>query len=218
VYMTTNYDDFMGQALEKSARLNGEKPRLMVCPWNRLVRQKLARADQFLSNTALKQAEPAVQQPIIFHLHGHMALPESLVLTEDDYLEFLVELTRDRKLIPLQIREAIAESSLLFVGYRLSDWTFRVIFRSISNLLPFNVRGKHISVQLEPPKDTTLPPEKRDAFQEKTKEYLRKSLQLQDVEVFWISADEFATELNRRWDQKIAPAPQAGAGSGSTVP
>ena len=46
--MTTNYDDFMGQTLEKSARLTGEKPRLMVCPWNRLVRQKLARADPTL--------------------------------------------------------------------------------------------------------------------------------------------------------------------------
>jgi hypothetical protein len=146
-----------------------------------------------------------------------MALPESLVLTEDDYLEFLVELTRDRNLIPLSMREATAESSLLFVGYRLSDWTFRVIFRSISNLLPFNVRGKHISVQLEPPKDEDLPPEKRDTLHEKTKEYLRKSLQSQHVEVFWISADNFARELNRRWTLKTMPAPSASVPAGPTA-
>ena len=33
--------------------------------------------------------------PVVFHLYGRAGIPESLVLTEDDYLEFLIETAKD---------------------------------------------------------------------------------------------------------------------------
>ena len=45
------------------------------------------------------------------------------MLTEDDYLDFLVAVSRDEELLPHQIQRALAGTSLLFVGYRLATGT-----------------------------------------------------------------------------------------------
>ena len=37
---------------------------------------------------------PTPANPLVYHLHGHLEMPQSLVLTEDDYLEFLVRISR----------------------------------------------------------------------------------------------------------------------------
>jgi hypothetical protein len=51
------------------------------------------------------------------------------VLTEDDYLDFLVKVSWDNTVIPPRIAEALTDSSLLLLGYHLQDWDFRVMFR-----------------------------------------------------------------------------------------
>ena len=71
--------------------------------------------------------------PVVFHLHGNDMVPQSLVLTEDDYLEFLVALSRDTRIIPEPIRRAMVGSSLLFIGYSLADSTFRVLHRGLTD-------------------------------------------------------------------------------------
>ena len=49
-----------------------------------------------------------------------------MVLTENDYIEYLVRLGRDpKKMPPPLIRMALARSILLFVGYSLEDITLR---------------------------------------------------------------------------------------------
>ena len=44
--------------------------------------------------------KPNENQPLIFHMHGHYSNLESMVLTEDDYLDFLINLTENRNLLP----------------------------------------------------------------------------------------------------------------------
>jgi len=44
--------------------------------------------------------------PVVFHFHGSYEIPESLVLTEDDYFDFLVNISRDEDLIPARIQQA----------------------------------------------------------------------------------------------------------------
>ena len=39
---------------------------------------------------------PGRDQPLVYHMHGFDEYPASLVLTEDDYLEFLVAILRDK--------------------------------------------------------------------------------------------------------------------------
>ena len=43
------------------------------------------------------------------------------MLTEDDYLDFFVRVSRDPSLNPPRIQRAIGGMSLLFIGYSLND-------------------------------------------------------------------------------------------------
>ena len=53
------------------------------------------------------------------------------MLTEDDYFDYLIGSTRNAELRPSVVKAALARSSLLFLGFRLEEWDFRVLFRSI---------------------------------------------------------------------------------------
>jgi SIR2-like domain len=61
-----------------------------------------------------------------------------MVLTEQDYISFLLNMNNlDRNLVipHRRIRESLASSAQLFVGYGLNDSNCRMVFTSISNSL-----------------------------------------------------------------------------------
>jgi hypothetical protein len=175
VYMTTNYDDFMYAALE----LESKFPKREVCRWNRSPALRGARS------VLTPSYVPTAESPVVFHLHGHMSIPESIVLTEDDYLDYLVAISGEPKLLPHQIKKALAGASLLFVGYRLADWDFRVLHRGIVMAGEPSLRRLSVTVQLRP-----TDPER---------EYLEKYFGAMNVRVYWGTASEFTAELRRRW-------------------
>src|SRR5712664_2483936 len=100
VYLTTNYDDFMARALESRNR----DPKREVCRWNSLTRMERSRFDDGYL--------PTVANPVVFHLHGNTAIPASIVLTEDDYFDFLVNVSRDPMVVPQRIQQALTETSV----------------------------------------------------------------------------------------------------------
>jgi len=175
VYLTTNYDDFMVKAL----RSRGKNPKLELCKWNKYIEDY---PSVFESNI-----EPDATNPIVFHFHGHMEVPESLVLAEDDYLDFLVNIKRNENLIPFRIQRALTGASLLFVGYSLADWNFRVIFRGLIDSTERSLRRLSVAVQIE-----------RDA---NTQKYLTAYFKKEDVQIYWGTAREFCMELKKRWKE-----------------
>jgi hypothetical protein len=79
-----------------------------------------------------------------------MQWPGSLVVTEDDYFEFLLKLAaREWPTFLPRIRKSFGYGSLLFLGYKLRDWDFRVLFRLLADTLKTG-EHKHIAVQLSP--------------------------------------------------------------------
>ena len=178
VYITTNYDGFMVKALESRMR----DAKRDFCRWNKhiTVKKRSVFADGF---------RPEPKKPVVFHLHGNDEVPESLVLTEDDYLSFLVNFSREPKLLPPRIQEALT-ASLLFIGYRLADWDFRVLFQGIVSSMDPNLRRLSVTVQ--------LPPGQQDvkSYQEKYFGEITKGMK-----IYWGTAREFAAELRHRWEQ-----------------
>jgi hypothetical protein len=181
VYMTTNYDDFMAGAL----RSRNKSPQTEVCRWNSLLKQETSIFD---SPTGFR---PTVANPLVYHLHGHQDKIESIVLTEDDYLDFLVNISRDHRLLPARIQEALTGASLLFVGYRLADWNFRVIFRGLVTQMESSLRRISVAVQ--------LPPNADDA-ERAAQKYLTEYFDDIKVRVYWGTAEEFIAELRARWE------------------
>jgi hypothetical protein len=191
IYITTNYDDFLFQALKRTQYAPGlmKNPRREICEWNTRVRAKRA------ARNRSRRMECDPQNPIVFHLHGHTELPESMVLTEDDYLDFLIKIGRDDDLLPPRIQEAFTSTSLLFVGYSLNDWNFRVLFRSVVGYLEKSTKRAHISVQLAPLKESATDQQRKNA-----EHYLNKYFDKWDTRVYWGTAREFAESLKTHWE------------------
>lgn len=185
IYITTNYDDFMTQALRSRHR----NPIRELCRWNSLVEDRTSVFDPG------SNIEVSVANPVVFHLHGHDKVPESLVLTEDDYLDFLVAISRDSQIIPRRIEKALASTSLLFIGYSLADWDFRVLFRGLIGSLERSLGRIRVAVQLAP-----KPPETEGITQEQVQQYLEDYLAQDDVRIYWGKASDFAQELKARWE------------------
>lgn len=192
IYITTNYDNFMFDALKSREK----DPRREVCRWSNEI-------DQMLK---LKQINPVLSSrftassanPVVYHLHGHLEIPESMVMTENDYLDFMIRLhEKDSPILPPQVTIALATTALLFVGYSLADWDFRVLFRSIFTAIS-SMTNLIIAVQL-PPTDVTS---EEDAIRYLNKYFgsvLGKDIR---VRVYWGDITEFARELRNHWEAK----------------
>ncbi|NTV65370.1 MAG: CHAT domain-containing protein, partial [Oscillochloris sp.] len=120
IYVTAGTDNLLVEAL----RAAGKDPKVEICRWN----ERLMRFPSVLDNPAYT---PSPEQPLIFFLFGLTKVPDSLVLTEDEYFDYLIGVTRNKKWIPPVVSDALADSGLLFLGFRLEEWAFRVLFRSV---------------------------------------------------------------------------------------
>jgi hypothetical protein len=190
VYLTTNYDDFLVKALEANQR----KAQHDFCRWSREL------ADRPGVWQRQPGYQPTAEAPVVYHMHGCSDVPESLVATEDDYLEFIYNIARsgsmtktvDRpwEMLPPPIMRAISNHCLMFLGYGLLDWSFRVIFRWLVLSLRQTQRRLKIAVQLSPFAD--------DAANERAQTYLREYFHhVFDVTIFWGDAQQFIAEVQR---------------------
>lgn len=144
VYITTNTDALMADAL----RAAGRQPVVEVLPWNDELAEGYQDSSHFVTEPSYR---PSPERPLVYHLFGRLDRPESIVLTEDDHFEFLKGAARNNELIPKFVQRAMADSALLFLGYQMEDWNFRVLFRSILDQ-PGNrlYQYSHIAVQIMP--------------------------------------------------------------------
>lgn len=191
VYITTNYDDFMFRAL----KFRGKNPRREFCRWDPHIKN-LEKWPTILDRDSEEKFNPTEVEPVVFHLHGIIEELNSLVLTEDNYFDFLINIAKEKDLIPPRIQEAFAGTSLLFLGYGLTDWNFRVIFRSIVEYLSVSLKMTHISVQLVPGQENVTKEEK-----EKAKEYLNSYFGDMKIRVYWGTCHEFIKEMKKRWEE-----------------
>ncbi len=192
VYITTDYHSFMFAALKSQLRDAQQE----ICRWNDSVKNEPSAFD---SQQGQEIFVPDVANPVVFHLYGHAGVAESLVLTEDDYLQFLVETSKDPLSIPSRIQKAFTRTSLLFLGYRLTDLEFRVLLRSLAGSLKLSMAKGHVSAQMihvgnQPQTDKQL------AQLAKTKEYLSRYCRKFDITTYWGTTHDFLVELKQRWD------------------
>lgn len=189
IYLTTNYDDFMFKALVA----RGRAPQRAICPWYTTNRREVEEANKLFEEAS--GYNPDSTRPIVYHLHGYYGVPESLVLTEDDYIDFLVRVSADPDLLPPVIQKSLMSKMLLFLGYSLADWTFRVIFRGLLSARPPLAGHSHVSVQLPP-----LATDAADVRPRRVQEYLDRYFEEQHISICWKTARDFSAELRRRWD------------------
>jgi hypothetical protein len=188
IYVTTNYDNLMQLALKAKGKTQVEA---VICRWNGYLLE--TQHTPFDGNY-----EPTSDHPVVFHLHGKMDLPESLVATKDDYLEFLGEMIKrhaqqqikgkpaEPYMIPPSIQNALANKLLLFVGHSIRDINFQVLLRGLRSTVYQSKSTKNLTVQYDGDKK----------FSGALKQYLEKYfMELQKLEVFWGTSQQFAQQL-----------------------
>ena len=167
LYISTNPDGLLADALSEAEIATGKKkaPRVELCRWNNFDEWPPSVFDKSRGKDEEGDApdyRPTPAEPLVYHLFGQLGLPESLVLTEDNYFDFLIGATRDNDLIPPVVRRMLTKTSLMFLGFRLDEWDFRVLFRSIMSREGSDLRRKysHVAVQLDPEEGHNLNPER----------------------------------------------------------
>lgn len=183
LYITTNLSNLLTEAL-KSA---GKQPREELCRWN----AELDTLDSIFDQEP--DYRPDANQPLVYYLFGNSTNPGSLVVTEDDYFDYLIGVTSNKDLIPVVVRRSLSDTALLFLGFRMDDWNFRVLFRSVMGQ-EGRVRRKryaHVAAQIDPEEGQFEEPER-------ARRYLQSYFEGSDVSIFWGSVDDFIKELKRR--------------------
>jgi hypothetical protein len=176
IYLNTGTSDFMTQALIEA----GAEPVVRICPWNKWVPQ----------DKAIFEDEPTVEKPLVYHLFGHLSVPNSLVFSEDSFFDYLIGVTQNKSLIPGAVRAALSNSSLLFLGFQMDDWEFRVFFRFLMaqegrEMLKLY---SHASAQIEPEED-------RIVDVKRARKYLEEYFESEHIGIYWGSTEEFLKAL-----------------------
>ena len=176
VYLTTCPYTFIEEALRRA----GREPLTEVCRW----RRELDSIDPAIDASY----KPSAAHPLVYHLHGLDRYPDSLVLSEDDHLEFLVNICQgagnnaaDR--VHGLVRQALFDD-LILLGFSLSDWGFRALY---AGLIKPNGRQEDRGIcclQLVP----------NAVEKQNLQEYLEREAKF---DVYWGEVSQYAQELRR---------------------
>ncbi len=195
IYLTTSYHDFLEVALSRA----NKSPVSEIFYWD----------DTLYHIPSIYNQEPDYQpskeRPLVYHLYGLDKYPESLVLTEDDYLDFLIKASAEnfevhhseqQKRMPSSVLKALSGTSLMLLGYDVYGWEFRALFRGLikaRNDSRANNRNiaEGISMQIGPGQDYTDPA--------KVKTYLAKYFKQSHFKVYWGDLESCIQDLWKLW-------------------
>jgi hypothetical protein len=87
--------------------------------------------------------------PVVYHLFGTAREPGSLVLSENDLLDFLIAIVSERPPLPNSLSRALKRSgqSFLFVGFGISQWYLRVLMKVLVRSLELHRTASTIAAE-----------------------------------------------------------------------
>jgi hypothetical protein len=113
--ITTNYDQLFESALIAADK----QPRVAVYSPN--------------LETAGDYGDPTAESPLLFKIHGDILHPETMVITDEDYIQFVLRMSNKEPYdpIPLSLKFYLTRWTTLFVGYSLLDYNLRLLFKTL---------------------------------------------------------------------------------------
>lgn len=184
--VTSTPDDMIYKALKENKELNKEPIR--------------ARYNFRGENPDIVQMG-TVEKPLIFYLLGTTEEPESLVLTENDLLDFLMAVILKNPAIPNNILSDLREKnkSLLFLGFGFNNWYLRILLRVLQL---HNKESRSFALEQFNPSDM-------DGFQ-RTILFYKSGYKIQ---IYNKELDSFVRELRDRFetDKKVSPKKDSSA-------
>ncbi|HUB51029.1 MAG TPA: CHAT domain-containing protein [Terracidiphilus sp.] len=156
--------------------------------------------------------KPTPESPWVYHVFGIFGKPNSMVLTEDDFFDYLIATSRLDLLLPTLVGQ-LMQSSLLFLGFRLEDWRFRVLLRMIVTRPGTRTLRDlaHVGVQVNPGEQSVADVNKARKYIES---YFQGGDDSPEISIYWGSPTDFLNQLreNLKSDLGQDAAPVAAGG------
>jgi hypothetical protein len=140
---------------------------------------------------------PTPQHPWVYHLFGHLSDVDSLVLTEDDYFDYLIGTTQiatkeqsKKGSVLFTIASALNHGPVLYLGFDLEGRDFRIATRVLSPVPRGGENYAGIAVQIDPEDDRIAEPER-------AREYVARHLRErhEKAEIYWGAPQNLLEQL-----------------------
>lgn len=175
LYITTSYHTLLEEAL----RMAGREAQTGVCDW------LPGAGDALLAPFNYEPGyEPSAEQPAVFHLYGLDVSPQSLALTEDDYVTFLMQVREDRERVPLFVRYALYSHLNLLAGFDPQAWSFKALYHG---LITWNSKRRRLMGRPAGLLQIDSPVERAEA----EVRFLEASFAKHGLKLFWGRAERF---------------------------
>ncbi len=182
LYITMNFDN----TLENALRLVGKKPELVIAPWS----------ERFAATSIYDREpdyRPTPERPLVYHFLGHYSLPDSLVITEDDWFEWIIGLIGYKDLVPSVIRRIFRDTAIVFLGFSFNEFTQNII-KVFMDLQGGGRRSRYAHALVHEP--FSGPQSSR------INKYIESYLQYYSIDIFWGSPDNFLQIIFKSIDKK----------------
>jgi hypothetical protein len=114
--------------IEDAFRAAGKAPHTEVCRWTNELKDSIPTVidEKF-------KLDP--KEPLVYHLLGLDSYLDSIVLSEDDYLDYLGNLCQGQgdesaDYVPALVRKSFSDD-LIVLGFKLDSWAFRVLYAGL---------------------------------------------------------------------------------------
>jgi hypothetical protein len=89
-----------------------------------------------LLDIEIDRGQVRLKRTVLFKIHGHIdrtrETDDTFVITEEDYVSFLGRMGSGDSILPADLATMMQSRTLLFLGYGLRDWNFRVLLDRLS--------------------------------------------------------------------------------------
>jgi hypothetical protein len=124
IVLTTSPFTFIEDAFSAA----GKEPRTEVCRWTNELKYSIP--------TVIDETfQLDSKKPLVYHLLGLDRYLDSIVLSEDDYLDYLGNISQGQgdqsaDYIPALVRKSLSDD-LIVLGFKLDSWAFRVLYAGL---------------------------------------------------------------------------------------
>jgi hypothetical protein len=113
--ISTNYDHLFERALATA----GKQPRVSIY------------TPELEATTDFR--DPTAESPVVFKIHGDISRPETIVVTDEDYIQFVLRMSDKAPFhpVPETFLYRFKRWPTLFIGYSLIDYNLRLLFKAM---------------------------------------------------------------------------------------
>ena len=154
IIITTNYDQLYERAVARVAREQAEaegktEAEVAAIP---AVFDKSVYSPKSTVRTIDCDPDPSQSRSYLLKMHGDLDQPESIVITDEDYIQFVLRMGDKHPYRPMgkNVLTHLIKWPTLFIGYRLVDYNLRLLFKTLRwKIDPANIPASY-AVDMKP--------------------------------------------------------------------